>query len=64
MGLRVPELVEVLACRHHDVVAVVCPRRQIDWERVERAVLAHPDIDTAKLATVSGDRTGTFVLLD
>jgi hypothetical protein len=64
MGFNPEELAQMFDWRDTEVVAAMCPKRSIDWTRIKQAVLAHPDIEPAKLAQLGGDYKGMFYLPD
>jgi hypothetical protein len=47
-----------------DVIAVMCPKRRFDWERIKQIVLAHPDIEASALPHLTGDYIGMFALVE
>jgi hypothetical protein len=64
MGFNPEELALMFEWRDTDVVAAMCPKRSIDWARIKQAVLAHPEIEPAKLGALGGDYKGMFILPD
>jgi hypothetical protein len=62
MGFSATELMRMFEWKDSDVIAAMCPRKRLDWERVKRAVLAQPDIDPAILANIAGDYRDMFKL--
>lgn len=64
MGFGVPELLKMFEWRGADVVAAMSPKKSIDWARIKRAVLAHPNIDPAVLPALGGNYENMFRLAD
>src|SRR5262245_19380982 len=61
MGFDVQELVKMFQWRDKDVVAVMCPKKKFDWQRVKQIVLANPDIDAARLPGLATEYSNMFV---
>nr|WP_199038985.1 hypothetical protein [Dyella sp. ASV24] len=64
MGFGVPELMKMFEWRRADVVAAMCPKKSIDWARIKRAVLTHPNIDPAVLPALAGNYENMFRPVD
>jgi hypothetical protein len=62
MGFNVDELVKMFEWRDKDVVAVICPKKKLNWQRVKQIVLSNPDIEPAQLPSVAGTYDKMVVL--
>jgi hypothetical protein len=62
MGFNVEELVKMFEWRDKDVVAVICPKKQLSWQRVKQIVLSNPDIEPAHLPSLAGSYDQMVVL--
>lgn len=62
MGFNADEIAAMFAWPEVEVIAAMCPKRRIDWERIKQVVLAHPDIEASHLANLTGNYGGMFHL--
>ncbi|WP_448950912.1 hypothetical protein [Labrys neptuniae] len=62
LSFEAGEVLEMLRWSESDVVAAIYSRREFDWERIKKIVLANPAIDSADLPGLGGVYRGMFWL--
>jgi hypothetical protein len=62
MGFNVEELVKMFEWRDKDVVAVICPKKELNWQRVKQIALSNPDIEPAYLQSLAATYDKMVVL--
>ncbi len=62
MGFQATDILCMLDYPDHEVSAVLCPKREYNWQIIRDAVACNPSIDPSVLANIGGQYTGMFHL--